>query len=103
MDFMRYHEIRRPGESFEQYEHRLKKFRRVQEEKELGKIYRSTPLSMSGMSGMSGMGGIDGRNESYEEYRFRIDREILETELQITKQNRKKLILLLLWVYTKTY
>ena len=51
---------------------------------------------MSGMSGMSGMGGIDGRNESYEEYRFRIDREILETELQITKQNRKKLILLLL-------
>lgn len=45
---------------------------------------------------MSGMGGIDGRNESYEEYRFRIDREILETELQITKQNRKKLILLLL-------
>lgn len=91
MDFTRYLDIRRPGESFEQYEHRLKEFGRVQEEGQLRKMNRGLGRPPS----MSGINGISGRDESYTEFCVRMHRERVEAELQRTKQNTKKLILLL--------
>ena len=94
MDFIRYHDSRQPWESFEQYEYRLKEFRRVQEEEQLRKLRRDMNIFPS----MSGMTGIGGRNESSQEFYDRIERERIETKLQRTKK-----LILLLWVYTKIY
>ena len=91
MDFRSYPDIRQPWESFEEYDHRLREFRRVQEEKELRRSHISMGIPLS----MSGMTGIGGRDESYLEFRARIDRERVTAELQRIKQNTKKLILLL--------
>ena len=95
MDFINYPDIRQPWESFEEYDHRLREFRRVQKEKEL----RRSHISMGIPPSMLGMNGIGGRNESYQEFcariDSRIDRERVGAELERTKQNTKKLILLL--------
>lgn len=88
MNFSSYPDIRQPWESFEQYEHRL---RRAQEEEELRRLHRSMGIPPP----MLGMSGINGRDESYQEFCARIDRERVEAELQRKKQNTKKLILLL--------
>ena len=87
MGFNNYPSFRQPWESFEQFEHRLREFRRVQEEEELRRM--GIPPSMLGMN------GIGGRDKNYQEFRDSVDRERIEVELQRTKQNTKKLILLL--------
>ena len=85
MGFSNYLGVKQPWESFKEYEHRLREFRRVQEEEELRRMHRSMGIPPS----MSGMNGIGGRIERYEEFCARADRERVEVELQRTKQNTR--------------
>ena len=68
--------VRQPWESFEEFEHKAKSMSIAQAE-ELRRTYRSFGIDPF-------MSGIN-----------RIDRERVEAKLQRTKQNTKKLILLL--------
>lgn len=82
MDFRSY-----PGESFEQFQHRL---RRAQEEEELRRMHKSMLIPPS----MLEMNGIDRISESHQEFSTKIEREVVEIGLQRTKQKNKILLLL---------
>ena len=82
--------FRQPWESFEEFEHKAKSMSIAQAE-ELRRTYRSFGIDPF----MSGINRIGERIESHEVFLTRIDRERVKAELQRTKQNTKKLILLL--------